>query len=102
MTTLGWTIFDNLYVMNGTVFVVADAPETIPSPETLTSTGIEIKNEPELVAARFPTDREMRIISPGDAIELFGSSATLVDGITVSGNSFVSQIQHFTHTIRSG
>ena len=80
----GWTIFDNLYVMNGTVFVVTDAPETIPPRKTLTSTGIELKGDPELVKARLPTDREMRIISPEDAIELFGSGATLIDGITVS------------------
>lgn len=95
----GWTIFDNLYVMNGTVFVVTDAPETIPPRKTLTSTGIEIKGSPELVKARLPTDREMRIISPEHAIELFGSGATLIDGITVSN---IPQIQRFTHVLYSG
>lgn len=95
----GWTIFDNLYIMNGTVFVVADAPETIPPRKTLTSTGIEIKGSPELVKARLPTDREMRIISPEDAIELFGSGATLIDGVTWMVNDPPQFIHHYYHFV---
>jgi len=81
---LGWTIFNNLYVANGTVFVVTNKPETIPPREMLISTGIELKNDPESVAARLPTNHEMRIISVEDARELFDDGATLVDGVTVS------------------
>ncbi|KAL4064269.1 hypothetical protein V8B97DRAFT_1875995 [Scleroderma yunnanense] len=95
----GWTIFDNLYVMNGTVFVVTDVPQTIPPRERLTSTGIEIKGDPELVAARFPTDRELRIISPEEAIRLFGSGATLIDGVTWMVNDPPQFIRHYYHWV---
>ncbi|KIK22693.1 hypothetical protein PISMIDRAFT_102007 [Pisolithus microcarpus 441] len=93
----GWTIFDNLYVMNGTIFVVTDKPETIPPRKLLTSTGVEIKNDPELIAARLPTDREMRIISVAEARELFGSGASLVDGVTWIVNDPPQFIQHYYH-----
>lgn len=79
----GWTIFDNLFLLNGTVFVVSDDPESVPDRKTITSTGIEVKNGPDAVAARLPTDREFRVITVDEAQELFGSSADLVDGTTV-------------------
>lgn len=50
----------------------------------LISTGIELRNDAESVAARLPTNHEMRIISIEEARELFGDGATLVDGVTVS------------------
>ncbi|KAI6163429.1 hypothetical protein EDD17DRAFT_496283 [Pisolithus thermaeus] len=93
----GWTIFDNLYVMNGTVFVVTDKPETIPPRKLLTSTGIEIKNGPVMEAARVPTDREMRIISVAEARELFGSGASLVDGVTWIVDDPPQFIPHYYH-----
>ncbi|KAI6116078.1 hypothetical protein F5141DRAFT_1100982 [Pisolithus sp. B1] len=78
----GWTIFDNLYVLNGTVYVVTDEPETVPSRETMTSTAIRIANGAEVVKARLPTDREMRIVSTEEAGELFGPAIEIIDGIT--------------------
>lgn len=79
----GWTIFDNLFLLNGTVFVVTDDPEFIPDRKTITSAGIKIENGPEATAARLPTDRDLRVISVGEAQELFGTSADLMDGTTV-------------------
>lgn len=69
--------------MNGTVFVVTDAPELIPGRDTITSTGLEIENGAEAVAARLPTNRELRVISTGEARKLFGAGADLLDGTTV-------------------
>ena len=79
----GWTIFDNLFLLNGTVFVVSDDPESVPDRKTITSTGITIQNGPEAIAARLPTDREFRVITVDEAQDLFGTSADLVDGTTV-------------------
>lgn len=93
----GWTIFDNLYVMNGTVFVVTDKPETVPPRKMLTSTGVEIKNDPASIAARLPTDREMRIVSTAEARELFGTDATLIDGFTWMVNDPPQFIPHYYH-----
>ncbi|KAI6046350.1 hypothetical protein EDC04DRAFT_2630162 [Pisolithus marmoratus] len=74
--------------MNGTVFVVTDKPETIPPRKMLTSTGVEIKNDP---------DREMRIISVAEARELFGPAATLIDGVTWMVNDPPQFIPHYYH-----
>ena len=71
--------------MNGTVYVVIDDPEFVPDRNTITSTGVNIGNGAEAIAARLPTDREFRVIMPDEARELFGTSADLVDGTTVRG-----------------
>ncbi|KAG9312000.1 hypothetical protein JVU11DRAFT_7272 [Chiua virens] len=93
----GWTIFDNLYLLNGTVFVVTDDPESIPDHKTITSTGVDVANGPAAVAARLPTDREFRVISPDEAQELFGSSADIIDGTTWLVNDPPQFIKHYYH-----
>ncbi|KIM64039.1 hypothetical protein SCLCIDRAFT_116178 [Scleroderma citrinum Foug A] len=95
----GWTVFDNLYVANGTVFVVTNQPETVPPREMLISTGIELRNDAESVAARLPTNHEMRIISIEEARELFGDGATLVDGVTWMMNDPPQLIRHYYHWV---
>lgn len=81
--TQGWTIFDNLFLLNGTVFVVTDDPESAPDRKTITSTGLKIENGDEARTARLPTDRELRVITIDEAQELFGTSADIIDGTTV-------------------
>ena len=72
-----------MYVLNGTVYIVTNEPNLIPDRKFITSTGINIANEREQVLARLPTDKEMRIISPSEALKLFGSGANRVQGVTV-------------------
>ena len=72
-------------MLNGTVFVVTDDPDFVPDRNTITSTGINIENGAQAIAARLPTDREFRVVTPDEAQELFGTSADLVDGTTVRG-----------------
>jgi hypothetical protein len=93
----GWTIFDNLFLLNGTVFVVTDDTEFVPDRNTITSTGVNIKNGAEAIAARLPTDREFRVITPDEAQELFGTSADLVDGTTWIVNDPPQFITHYYH-----
>ncbi|KAG8221357.1 hypothetical protein J3R82DRAFT_1529 [Butyriboletus roseoflavus] len=78
----GWTIFDNLFLLNGTVFIVTGDQKSVPDRKSITSTGVRIDNDAESVAARIPTDRELRVITLDEAGELFGTSADLMDGIT--------------------
>ena len=81
---LGWTIFDRLYLLNGTLYVVSDEPEKVPERLYMISTGIFITNDPEDVARRAPTDKEMRIISTVEARQMFGTEAERLDGVSVS------------------
>ena len=71
--TLGWTVFDKLYVLNGTIFVVTSSPEAIPETKFLTSSGYDIRGGEEEVRKRLPTDKDIRIITPDDAQRLFGA-----------------------------
>lgn len=67
----GWTLFRNVYMSNGTLFIVADEAgrKKIPEIRMMTSTGLEAVNTPENIALREPTPDNMRIISPEEAKE---------------------------------
>ena len=84
MLLLGWTIFDRLYILNGTSYIVTDSPHTVPDRALMSSTSIVIKNGIEEERKRRPTDKEMRIISTDEASKLFGTQADRLDGVTVS------------------
>ena len=79
----GWTIFDKMYIYNGTVYLVTDEPETFPDRKFMTSSGAIIDIDPETVPGRMPTDNDMRIISTSAARKLFGTGANRVQGVTV-------------------
>jgi hypothetical protein len=72
-----------MYIYNGTVYLVSDDPETFPDRKYMTSSGMPIGNNPEMVAACLPTDKDMRIISTSAARKLFGTGANRVQGVTV-------------------
>ncbi|KAL4079337.1 hypothetical protein J3A83DRAFT_4208905 [Scleroderma citrinum] len=93
----GWTIFDNLYVLNGTVYVVTDELETIPPRERMISTAINVRNGKEAVAARLPSDQEMRIISTEEARKIFGTAVGVIDGVTWLVNDPPQFITHYYH-----
>lgn len=77
-----------MYIYNGTVFLVSDEPATFPDRKFITSTGTIVDNSPEMVRARLPTDKDMRIISTSEAKKLFGNGANRIQGVTV--RSFAS------------
>jgi hypothetical protein len=77
----GWTIFDKMYIYNGTVYLVSDEPETFPDLKFITSPGEII--EDDKVGVHLPTDKDMRIISTSAARKLFGTGANRVQGVTV-------------------
>jgi hypothetical protein len=79
----GWTIFDKMYIYNGTVYLVSDEPETFPDRKFMTSSGAIIELDPETVPGRMPTDKDMRIISTSAARKLFGTGANRIQGVTV-------------------
>jgi hypothetical protein len=72
-----------MYIYNGTVFLVSDEPAVFPDRKYITSSGIPIENSLEKVAARLPTDNDLRIISTSTARKLFGTGANRVQGVTV-------------------
>ena len=80
---LGWTIFDRLYILNGTVYVVTDEPDKFPVRENMTSNAGKIQGGIPGEKLRLPSDRDMRIIGRREAKYLFGTGASIIDGVTV-------------------
>ncbi|KAI0070552.1 hypothetical protein K474DRAFT_1653669 [Panus rudis PR-1116 ss-1] len=93
----GWTIFDRLYILNGTVYIVTDHPELVPDRALMTSKSIVIKNGPEEELKRRPTDKEMRIISTDEARQLFGTQAERLDGVSWLVNDPKEFVTHYYH-----
>ncbi|WWD17859.1 hypothetical protein CI109_102303 [Kwoniella shandongensis] len=93
----GWTIFDQIYLFNGTWFIVTDNPSSIPLLRLMTSTGNEIWNDEESIKGREPTEQDMRIIFPSEAKRLFGNSASLVSGSTFLVNDPAQFLDHYYH-----
>lgn len=91
----GWTLFQNLYMSNGTLYIVASNRQLIPEMRMITSTGLIALNTPENIAAREPTEKEIQIIDPKDAMLRWGGNTaenerhriSSVVGNTVSTNS---------------
>jgi hypothetical protein len=68
----GWTIFRNLYMADGTLFIVTSKPESFPDIKLMTSTGLPALNTPESIAERMPTSRDMSVIDPEEARARWG------------------------------
>lgn len=83
----GWTLFEDVYMANGTMFVVSDEPrDAFPPLEAITSTGLAAQNSPESVQERLPTEKDMMFISREEAQRRWGLEGRVktVEGSTVS------------------
>jgi hypothetical protein len=49
----GWTILNNLYLLNGTWYIVTDNPSDFPLIRLMTSTGAEIWNDEQSIHDRW-------------------------------------------------
>ncbi|KAG6886739.1 hypothetical protein C0992_002589 [Termitomyces sp. T32_za158] len=78
-----WTVFDNLYILKGIVYIVSDEPSRVPNVTHMYSKGLFIENGEEAVASRLPADEDIRVISTKQAKALFGNGAHLLDGVNV-------------------
>ncbi|WWC66282.1 uncharacterized protein I206_100183 [Kwoniella pini CBS 10737] len=93
----GWTIFDQIYLFNGTWYIVTDSPSSVPLLRLMVSTGNEIWNDEESIKGREPTEKDMRIIFPSEAKRLWGNSASLVSGTTFLVNDPPQFLDHYYH-----
>ena len=82
----GWTIFQDLYMSNGTLYLVADESRRSKFPEIrkMASHPLEARNTPENIAAREPSDVDMTFITPEEAQRRWGNRVFSVEGNTVS------------------
>jgi len=93
----GWTMYRNLYMSNGTLYLVSSNHENagFPPIRMMTSTGLIAENNPENIRLREPTDQEMKVISLAEAGARWGGDSSrnerhrilTVEGRTVSEHS---------------
>ncbi|PPR02525.1 hypothetical protein CVT24_001951 [Panaeolus cyanescens] len=104
----GWTLFKDLYMSNGTIFIVADESERMRFPEIrmMTSTGLEAENTPENIAAREPTTQDMSFISYREAVARWGAPdkqsvnrVWTVEGNTMLFNDPKQFLRHYYHFV---
>ena len=97
----GWTIFRNLYMADGTFYIVSSNPSSqFPGIRFITSVPMKAYNTPENIAAREPTNREMDFLTPEEAKSIWGGDLARgeknriwsVEGNTVSFSTFHFQM----------
>ncbi|KAJ6557206.1 hypothetical protein DFH09DRAFT_922828 [Mycena vulgaris] len=93
----GWSIIDRLYIFKGVVYVVTDDPDSVPDTASMYSKGIKILPGKEAEDSRLPGDEDIRIISTAEAKELFGTGASIIDGVTYFVNDHFQFMQHYYH-----
>jgi len=104
----GWTVFKDIYMANGTLFIVSSSPSDFPAIRAMTSTGLIALNTPENIAAREPTKQNMDIITPEEAHRYWGADVKRGDKNrvwTVEGNTILFNdpgaqfLNHYYHFV---
>ena len=91
----GWTIFRNLYMSNGTLYIVRNDPlndeegdfaavDQWPLVRMMTSTGLPGYATEESIREREPTDKDMAFITQAEAVTRWGERVYTVSGTSVS------------------
>ncbi|KAI0044996.1 hypothetical protein FA95DRAFT_1589968 [Auriscalpium vulgare] len=101
----GWTIFQDVYMANGTLFIVTPDPQSFPDIALMTSTGLYAFNTPENIAARMPSEKDISFITPEEAHKLWGGNEArgeidrvfTVEGSTILVNDPDQFLDHYYH-----
>ncbi|KAK0451212.1 uncharacterized protein EV420DRAFT_1621866 [Desarmillaria tabescens] len=97
----GWTLFRNLYMSNGTLFVLS-SNRSFPEFRLMISSGIHMVNTPENAALSEPTLQHMNYITPLEARKRWGGTKNrvwTVEGNTLLVNEPSQFLGHFYHLV---
>ncbi|KAF8891721.1 hypothetical protein BD779DRAFT_1670694 [Infundibulicybe gibba] len=104
----GWTLFRNLYMANGTFYIVSSLPASeFPEIRMMTSTGLPAFNTPENIALREPTNLDMEIITPAAARQRWAGQGQeqerhwvrTIEGSTMLYNDPSQFLDHYYHFV---
>ncbi|KAK8850528.1 hypothetical protein IAR55_004446 [Kwoniella newhampshirensis] len=100
----GWTLFDRLYIFNGSFYIVTDDKQDWPDLRMMTSTGLPANDEPGNSEAREPKGDEIIFITPFEAMKLWGPRVYKMDGMTFLFNDgqFIDHYYHFAAELLLG
>ena len=93
----GLTVLKNLYIFNGTIYIVTSQPDTVPESRFMISNGrpilpVKVQEDNE------PTNSTLSVISPKEAHLLFGMFASIIDGVSfiqTDAPQFLGHMYHF-------
>ncbi|KAG8900641.1 hypothetical protein FRB99_005834 [Tulasnella sp. 403] len=94
----GWTLLENVYMANGTLFIASDELSAFPGVRMMISHGLQAENTPENIQAREPTDDLMTLMTYKDAKARWGERVWPVDGMSFlvqDPGQFLSHYYHF-------
>ncbi|KAJ7430813.1 hypothetical protein B0H11DRAFT_2133920 [Mycena galericulata] len=77
----GFTLLDNIYLRNGTFYVVTHDRALFPPRENLLSRPVDVESEDEVNTE--PTDEQLRFISHDEAFYIFGEVVKRIKGLSV-------------------
>ncbi|KAF9071795.1 hypothetical protein BDP27DRAFT_1446016 [Rhodocollybia butyracea] len=90
----GFTVFNNLYLRNGTFFVVSLDSSIFPSREAILSAPLDLSAGPERLV---PTDEHLRYIDIEEAEQLLGHNPLHIDDTTVIVYDTNLFLRHYYH-----
>ncbi|KAF4590484.1 hypothetical protein EYR38_009785 [Pleurotus pulmonarius] len=104
----GWTVFRNLYMAHGTLYIVTSDRESFPQIRKMSSTGIAFKNNPDNIEDRDATPENMDFLTPEEAKNLWGPDLTIGESfnriVSVEGNTWLLNdprqfLHHYYHLV---
>ncbi|KAJ8515197.1 hypothetical protein ONZ45_g7336 [Pleurotus djamor] len=104
----GWTVFRNLYMAHGALYIVTSKKDVFPAIRMMTSTGYNLDNLPEHEPLREPTAEHMDFLTPEEAKVLWGADTeageTLNRIFTVEGTTWLfndprQMLRHYYHLV---
>ncbi|KAG8862400.1 hypothetical protein FRB96_001470 [Tulasnella sp. 330] len=95
----GWTMFENLYMSNGTLYIVTSEPLEWPALRYMISVPMIALNNPESIRAREPTPNLLSFISPREAESRWGDRVWEVKDWTFMITDPPQFLQHYYHFV---
>ncbi|KAG9005437.1 hypothetical protein FRB93_009743 [Tulasnella sp. JGI-2019a] len=95
----GWTVFENLYMSNGTLYIITPDPGEWPDLRYFISVPMIALNTPENIAAREPTPELISFISRYQAERLWGDRIWDVKDFTFMVTDPPQFLNHYYHFV---
>ncbi|KAG8878864.1 hypothetical protein FRB97_002151 [Tulasnella sp. 331] len=95
----GWTTFENLYMSNGTLYIVTSDRSEWPASRYMISFPMIALNNPENIQAREPTPKLVSFITPREAESRWGDRVLEVKDWTFMITDPPQFLQHYYHFV---
>ncbi|KAJ7599181.1 hypothetical protein C8J56DRAFT_916015 [Mycena floridula] len=89
----GFTLFNELYLRNGTFYILTSDPSVFPEKRALIARPLEVGRKHDLE----PTDQELQFLDPADANAILGNHVMRIAGLSVVLYDPDQFMHHFYH-----